>query len=235
MSAPIYMRQSGDIDTTVRWDHNPHGVPAPTGYYVNLKGVELGRVTQSPVMAYIDRARRQVGDIAVATDQHPFAQVTATWQRESYEHRDGRNDPLSAGLPTPVMRLLQLFYQRAQGSSDTRFLDVPGRTFPPYGSQDGVSWAYYQDARIAMSAADADGNAPDSLRAIPPSPAHGWTSIPAINATAAEVRKSATLRQHKGPHQDRLSNATAAGQSYSQRTAHLPNHTGATPSRRPRG
>jgi hypothetical protein len=235
MSAPIYMPGSADIDVSVRWDHNPQDLPAPTGYYPNRKNAQQGVVTASPVMAYRDPARREVGDQSEAVDQHPFLEVAATWQRASYEHRDGRNDPLAAGLPTPVIRLLQLFYQRAQGSSDTRFLDVPGRVFPPYGSQDGVSWAYYQDARLAMAPADANGQAADSLRALPPSPAHGWTSIPAINATQAEVRKSGVLVQQHTPHQDRLSNATAAGQTYSQRTAHLPRTTGSTPSWRPRG
>jgi len=235
VSERIFMPQSGEIDTTVRWDHNPQGIPAPTGYYPNLKGVSLGRVSQSPVVEYIDRARRQVGDIAVSTDQHPFGQVTATWLRPSFEFRDGRNDPLSAGLPSPVIRILQLFYMRAQGSSITRFQDVPGRKFPPNGSQDGVSWVHYTDARAAMAPADANGNAPTSARSLPPSPAHGWTSIPAINATAAEVRKSKTLLQQQTPHQDRLSNATASGQTYSQRTAHLPGSIGATPSRRNRG
>lgn len=234
---PIYEPQSREIDTSVRWDHNPQGIPAPTGYYVNLKGVELGQVSDHAVLTYPNTARRQVGDVSVRSDQHPYMQVSATWRPPESGRRDGLNDPLFPGPPAPVLRMLGLFYAREQGSQRNTFENVPdGRRFPVNGSQDGVSWTYYQDARLAMSPADARGNAADSFSKLPPGPAHGWSSQPVINATAAELRKMRMIPQHQSPHQDRLANATAAGQSYSARTAHLSGpRQGTVNTWRPRG
>lgn len=223
----FYQPTSSDYDTSVRWDANPQGIPAPTGYYVNMNGVEQGRVTDSPISDFVPQGREELLNSSELVDQHPFTQVSATWTPAPNRDRpDGHHDPLTDGPPAPVVRNLQLFYQKSQGTSVTGFMDVPGREFPLYGSQDGAAWTYYQDPVIAMMPADEYGNAPDSLRSLPPSGAHGWTSVPVINSQQGDIDKSNALTQQRGAHRDLISNATAAGQSFTQRAAHLPSNTG---------
>jgi hypothetical protein len=239
MGVPLYRRDSRTLDPNLRISANPQGLPKPTGRYPENWG-ERSRdyVSDHDVLDYAGRCRTEYLSQFEYVDQHPFVEVSATWTPVQGERKDGRHDPLQDGPPAPVVRLLQLFYQRAQGTSTTRFMDVPGRQFPVAGSQDGASWIYYQDARTAMQPLDENGRAPDSLRSLPPSPPHGWTSRPVINATQAETRKSATLRQQQTPHQDRLAPSTAAGQTYSARTARVgqgQQQTGSIPSWRPRG
>lgn len=222
----LYRPDSRTLQPGRRLDYHPGTMrPEPTGYYPDVYG-ERSRdyVSTSEVESYGpfgDRpARKEVGDRSLSVDQHPFLQVDQTWlPPQQGPRRDGRDDPAADGLPAPTLRLLQLYYQRAQGTSQTRFLDVPGRHFPANGSQDGSTWTYFQDARTQLMPMNADGTAPDSLKALPPSPAHGWTVRPVQNAAEAENRKSQQLRQQQRPHQDRLAPATAAGQTYSQRTA----------------
>lgn len=245
MSAPIYRPDSRTLQPARRLSVRPGDQqPKPTGYYPDLYG-ERSRdfVSTSEVLEYGPYgnrpARGQVCDSSEAVDQHPFVQVDQMWTPPMQgERKDGRNDPAADGPARPTLRILQLFHQRAQGTSATRFLDVPGRRFPTNGSQDGATWVYYQDAAAAMSPLNADGSAPESLRSLPPSPAHGWTVRPVINASAAENRKARSLRQQRSPHQDRLAPATGAGQTYSARTAHVGQglqRTGTIGSRRPRG
>lgn len=246
MSVPLYRPDSHTLRPGLRLGARPGtGAPAPTGYYPDLYG-ERSRdyVTSSDVESYGpfgDRpARKEVGDRSERVDQHPYVQVSQQWlPPQEGPRRTGRDDPAADGLPAPTVWNLELFYAREQGTSNTRFLDVPGRAFPANGSQDGATWVYYQDPRIAMAPLGADGKAPDSLRSIPPSPAHGWTVRPVVNATQAEVRKAATLVQQQRPHQDRLAPATAAGQTYSQRTAQvgqgMQQRAANLGSRRPRG
>lgn len=227
MSAYIQRPDSRTLNPGRRLAYRPgDGQPTPTGYYPDLYG-ERSRdyPSTSEVLDYGPDggnrpARGQVGDRSEAVDQHPFVQVDQMWTPPMQGARkDGLQDPAADGPARPTLRLLQLFYARAQGTSATQFLDVPGRRFPTNGSQDGATWVYYQDARTAMAPMNPDGTAPDSLRSLPPSPAHGWTVRPVVNASEAETRKAATLRQQRLPHQDRLAPATAAGQTYSQRTA----------------
>jgi hypothetical protein len=250
----FYQPTSADYDTSVRWDRNPQGVPAPTGYYLNMNGVEQGVVSESPISPYVPGGREEVLNASERVDQHPFLQVTATWTPSAdYERPDGHHDPLTDGPPAPVVRNLQLFYQVAQGTSITNFQDVPGRTFPAYGSQDGAAWTYYQDPNIALvdppcgvapyagiayNPTDSEGitQAQDTLRALPASGAHGWTSVPVINAQQLDIDKAATMRQQRGAHRDLISNSTAAGQTFTQQAAHLPRTVqGSTPSWRTRG
>lgn len=246
MSVPLYRPDSRTLDPGRRLAVRPGDEkPKPTGYYPDMQGIRSrDYVSDHDVLSYGPfgnrPARDSIGDCSIRVDQHPYVQVDATWTPpRDGPRRDGRYDPLEDGPTAPVLRILQLFYQRAQGTSTTAFQDVPGRQFPATGSQDGATWVYYQDARLAMAPADANGKAADSLRSLPPSPPHGWTSRPVINATQAETRKAGMLRQQQTPHQDRLAPSTAAGQTYSARTAHVGQgvqRTGAAmPSRRPRG
>lgn len=230
-------------DPNRRVNVRPDGSPAPFGYYPDRSWPDQGQVTQSPV--YDDLygpARQETLNGAERVDQHPWMQVSATWTPPADCARpSGGNDPMVDGPSSPTPRLLSLFYARAQGSDQTKFLDAPGVRYPSNGSQDGASWVYYQDSRLAMlpydPAPDANGQMPDTLRALPPSPPHGWASQPAINAKQAELDKMRQLRGQRAPHQDRLANSTYAGQSYGARTAHVgaAPATGTTPSWRSRG
>jgi hypothetical protein len=244
MSQGLYRPDSRTLNPGRRLTVRPGDqMPKPTGYYPDMRG-ERSRdyVSDHDVLAYggPTTCRHEIVSGYERVDQHPFVQVDATmWPAPQTGRLTGRVDPLTDGPAAPVLRMLGLFYQRAAGTSNTRFLDVPGRRFPTNGSQDGVSWAYYQDANAAMAPAPADGSpAPDTLRAIPPSPTRGWTVRPVVSSKEADVRKSVQLRQQKGGHQDRLATATAAGQTYSQRTAHVGQGAATAarvPSRRPRG
>jgi hypothetical protein len=60
---------------------------------------------------------------------------------------------------------------------------------------------------------------PDTLRALPPSPAHGWAVRPLVNAQAAINAKTASLVQQAPPKAELLANSSYAGQTYSQTTA----------------
>jgi hypothetical protein len=241
MSVPLYRPDSRTLQPGRRLAQRPGGQPAPTGYYPDLTG-ERSRdyVSDHQVLPYGNRpARQELGDRSELVDQHPFVQVDQMWTPPpDGPRRDGTHDPATDGPPLPTVRLLQLFLQRARGTDQTRFLDVPGRRFPSNGSQDGSTWVYFQDARLSMMPLNADGTAPDSLRSLPPSPAHGWTVRPVVNASEAELRKTAGLRQQQRPHQDRLAPATAAGQTYSQRTTQVGEglqRAANIGSRRPRG
>lgn len=228
-----------------RLPERPDGTPAPTGYFPDRSWPQQGQVTDSPVYDELyGPARYESLDGAESVDQHPYLQISATWTPPADVPRpSGRDDPLTDGPAAPTLRLLGLFYQRAQGSDQTHYLDAPGRRFPSNGAQDGASWAYYQDSRLAMlpynPADDAGGEMPDTLQALPPSPAHGWAAQPAVNSRQAELDKMRVLKGQRPPHQERLANSTYAGQSYSARTAHVGARQaargGSTPSWRTRG
>lgn len=220
----------------------PDGLPAPTGYFPDRSWPEQGSVSFSEV--YDDQygpARQETLNGAEKVDQHPYLQVSATITAAPQGARkDGRQDPMEDGPAAPTLRLLNLFYAKAQGTSVTHFLDAPGVRFPGNGSQDGASWTYYQDAKLGLLPYNppegGDGEMPDTLRALPPSPPHGWAEQPAMNARQVENAKMRQLKQQKAPHQDRLANSTYAGQTYSARTAHVGARTGgSSPSWRNRG
>lgn len=219
----------------------PDGLPAPTGYFPDRSWPEQGEASWSPVMDREYGPARQEVMPGEKVDQHPYLQVSATITAPPQGPRkDGRNDPMQDGPAAPTPRLLGLFYARAQGTDQTHYLDAPGVRFPSNGSQDGASWTYYQDPRLALlpyePKPDAGGEMPDTLRALPPSPPHGWAEQPAMNARQVELNKMRTMRQQKAPHQDRLANSTYAGQTYSARTAHVGARTGGTaPTWRGRG
>lgn len=257
-AGPFYQPRSvaGQIDDSVRLDQSPGGVPAPTGYYPNMSGVEQGRVITTPIQNVNPVYDPESLAYTMQVDQHPWLQVSASWTPgPSGENgrQDGHHDPLTDGPPIPVVwNSPGLFFQRAQGTSRTQFDDVPGRSFPKVGSQDGSSWTYYQNtaaalappptgvrpnAGLAYNPDDPEGNtrAPDTLWSLPPAPAHGWTSIPVVNAQQELVDKAAKLKQQRPARRDLLSNSRAAGQTFTQSASHLPNATPGTGSWRSRG
>lgn len=237
----FYQRRSADLNPRGRTNMRPGGVPAPTGYYRDMTGVNQAPAIETGVCDELYRDWGTVGRLTdEKVDQHPYMQVSATLSpAPAGPRRDGRNDPLVDGLPAPTPRLLGLFYRRAAGTSHTRLDDVPGHVFPKVGSQDGASTTWAVDPAVAMAPynLDANGEQPDSLKKVRPSPAHGWTAQPVFNVKATENRKAVQLIQQKNGRQDRLAASTYSGQSYSSRTAHVANGPGAapTPSRRHRG
>lgn len=214
----------------------PDGTPAPTGYYPNLNGY-MGRVIQGsptfPEMYPEVLITEQHAAEEVA--QHPYLYVEATWTPPADNPRpSGISDPLAAGPPQPTIRDLSMFYAREQGSSHTRFDDVPGHKFPKYGNQDGVSTTYFQDTGLAMapynpSLVVAEGTQPDgitgmpdTLRAVAPSPAHGWSEQPVIQTAQEDSNnRMASQTQQQPGRQDFLANSNIAGQSYGLQTVHV--------------
>lgn len=237
----FYMRRSADLAPERRVNVRPDGQPAPTGYYRDMTGVHQGHATLSRVHG---RLYHDYGTVEHSyterIDQHGYLQVTATWTPPPMgPRRDGRDDPLSAGPPRPTPRRTGLFFRVAAGTSKTRLDDVPGHVFPKRGSQDGASWTWFCDPirQLAPFTPDAKtGQNPDTLRAIPPSPAHGWTSQPVMNVKAVENAKAIALIQQQAGRNERLAPSTYSGQSFSARTARVSNPGSApAPSRRSRG
>lgn len=236
-----------ELDPWLRYDQLPGALPSdheisaskPTGYYPDAR-----TKPQAPYDRAEDQAdaRGYIQDLfpqepfhrAERIDQHPFLHVSATWtpSPDGNGRRTGTQDPLLCGPARPDTVLLSLFEYRGAGTGNTRYMDVPdGRVFPEYGSQDGSSWIYYQDADAAIARLDTTGSplpsdpsqnptAQSTSRKLPPGPTHGWTSVPVVNDKQTQIDKALRdLRQQKSPHQDRKANSTYAGQTYSQRTA----------------
>lgn len=227
--------------------------PAPTGYYPEHNAETIGEVRDDyPVTEAHNspggpRVPVELLNAAEKVDQHPFIQVSASWTpAPSFGNGrpDGLHDPLTDGPPEPVVRLLASWWYPRSGTSRTRYMDVPdGRRFPAVGSQDGQSWTYYVDTDIAAGPYDpaipydpdnpeGTGQNTDSLRALPPSPAHGWSEIPVASGVSLQASKQRGKSKIKGQQQyvgqNRLANSTYAGQTYSQQTAHVTNPAGAT-------
>lgn len=225
---------SGQIDTAtadLRTDAMPDGMPRPTGYYPNLPG---GYIPQPITWDGVDESL--YGEVATGVldwtetiDQHPVLNVSATWTPAPNTTRpDGHHDPLTDGPPQPTLGDVTSYYTRSQGASATGMQDVPGRRFPDNGSQDGVSWTYFQDTQLAFLPYDrtlldpVTGEMPDTLRAVPPSPVHGWIQQPADTGLAAQPFPE----QQVAGRQELLATNPFAGQSYSAHTAHVPAQSG---------
>lgn len=237
---PLDMQQVGR-----RTGMTPSGVPAPTGYYPHVRGQIQYPITIGPV--YDELYRPTVvgaNDPGEKVDQHPWTYVTQTWTPPENDIRpSGVQDPLTDGPAQPTIRDLALHFRRSAGTSVTAYYDAPGHIFPKNGSQDGAAWVYYQDPTRALMPYDTaqavGGQMPDTLRAVPPSPPHGWASRPLVNAQQAINTKTALLVQEQPGKQERLANSTYAGQTYSQTTARAGQYSaqvaGTVHSRRGRG
>jgi hypothetical protein len=233
-----------DMDQVARrTGSTPSGMPAPTGYYPNVRGQLQYPIGIGPVFDELYRpAVVGANDPGEKIDQHPWLYVTNTWTPpENTTRPSGVQDPLTDGPPQPVIKDLSLHYRRTAGTSVTAYMDAPGHQFPRNGSQDGAAWTYYQDPTRALMPYDpaqtTGGQMPDTLRAVPPSPPHGWAMRPLVNAQQAINQKTAALVQEQPGKQERLANSTYAGQTYSQTTARAGqfNSGGSVPSRRTRG
>lgn len=233
--------------------------PAPTGYQPDMNGETIGRFEQQPGPTIDPQSivfPTEPGSSHEKVDQHGYLQVSATWTPtpiEQFQRPSGGHDPLADGPVQPVPALISLFNYRAAGTTNTRFQDVPdGRTFSPYGTQDGTSTIWFEDAntQVAPYADAANGYStidpklpnpaaqnPDSLRQLRPGPDHGWTSVPVVDFRKQDNLKARQLLQQQYVTQNRRANSTYAGQTYGQGTARVTNPPGAdqVPSRRTRG
>lgn len=218
----------------------------PTGYLPNADDypqVPYDRAADlMDVLEYDPRFPVEPLDSSESVDQHPFMHVTATITvADDDPRKTGTRDPMISGPARPDTILLNLFEYRGAGTDNNKYMDVPdGRTFSPYGTQDGSTWLMYQDPYEALAplnqaqglaewtaagrAAPSDPSqnlpAQQTVRTVAPGPAHGWTEVPVVNVKQ-EANDKATrwLKQQQAPHQDRKANSTYAGQTYSQRTA----------------
>lgn len=213
---------------------SPSGMPTPTGYYPHVRGHLSAPVVVGP--CYDDLYRTTVvgaNDPGERIDQHAYAYVAQTWTPPRDTQRpSGIQDPATDGPPQPSISGLSLHYRRQAGASVTQYYDAPGHTFPRNGSQDGAAWTFYQDVTRALMPYDpaqtVNGQMPDTLRALPPSPPHGWAVRPLISWKTAVNAKTAVLTQQQAPKAELLANSTYAGQTYSQTTARAGAGGGAT-------
>lgn len=208
----------------------------PTGYLPDARTMpqvpyNRARDLQVP-MEYCDsRFPVEMLDRSELLDQHPMMHVTASITvADDNPRRTGTRDPMISGPARPDTVLLSLFQYTGAGTDNNKYMDVPdGRSFSPYGSQDGSTWVIYQDATAALASFNDTGSkvyedpsrtpsAQPTLSRMSPGPSHGWTSVPVVNVKQYENNKSVQLKQQLPPHQDRKANSTVAGQSYSQRT-----------------
>lgn len=212
------------------------GFPVPTGYYPNNPvGSHLPLVGSytAPVEDY--RTPTWGGKLTGGIDQHAYLYAAATWTApEQGPRKTGTHDPLTDGPTQENLRWLKRYQRTMQGSTNTRFQDRPDYG-PQQGGrrQDGVSWVYQPMAQPAMvpytpALLDEDGEMPDTWRAVPPAPAHGWSARPAFAEQEKINRKSRAVPGMRNPHQDRLANSSYAGQSYSAQTRHVRNPAGST-------
>ena len=171
---------------------NPYGVPL-TGW--QRKAVPVGT---NVLTRYTNEAAGFTHE-RYALDQGPYLLTVQSWVPDrNLERPDGRTDPAAAGLASPDLRWESTYYRRGSGSDSTPFVGAPGVTRTPYGWQDGASWEQFQDQGEALAAygtrpltrtstdASVPLEMPDTMRALPPQPAGGWTSLP-VNSIGQEV------------------------------------------------
>lgn len=237
-SQPIQVR-----DATRRTGTYPHGqgmdggylapLPAVTGYYPDLyaSGLQqaVGKVPIFPDQ-YQQTGAYQGSIYAEQVDQHTVLHVSQTWVPPvCYDRPDGRSDPAAAGLPRPDIDFTSNYFYQQRGATDTHLLDAPGRTFARTGVQDEVSWTWVTSGRMQMAEydpallVDIQGRMemPDTLRAMAPAGAHGWTAQPPTTHQEELNSKAAQLRQSQNTDRNLLANSTYAGQSFGARTRHV--------------
>ncbi len=210
-------------------------LPAVTGYYPNVSGSGLPTVVEKlPIDDFLGQYAHTANAIPESLaperiDQHSALHVSQTWVPPVDTVRPtGRSDPAAAGLPRPDVDFVSSYFYRQQGSSATRLLDVPGKTFAPTGVQDDVTWTYVTSTQMQLAAYDPtqlvpsqDGQRmemPDTLRAVAPSGARGWSAQPPVLSQQELNAKAKQLKQQQATGQNLLANSTYAGQSYGART-----------------
>lgn len=235
----LYAQPLPEVVANRRTGAMPDGMPTPTGRYPNISGSRTGPTPVGGNVVFDDLYPAGVNagslDWTERVDQHSYLQVSATWTPAPNDRRpSGRQDPLTDGPPQPFLDDLSVWFNTRQGTSVTAFLDAPGIQYPATGQQDGASWTYLQSTGLALenytpSRLDpGTGQMPDTLRALPPSPPHGWAEQPPTKSQQENNAKAAALVQQQPGKQERIANSTFAGQSFGQRTLHVGEATGGT-------
>lgn len=206
---PHGINESSVLDLAVTADGRPHGTPYP----VPLGGWESAH-------AHIHAGDNLLTDYTNSAagftkenyqlDQGPHLQVVQSWVPDGNTERpDGRTDPAAAGLASPDLRWHSLYYRRGSGSDSTPFVGAPGVTRTPYGHQDGASWTFFQDQQAGLAeygsqpltATSKDpaipAQMPDTMRALQPQPAGGWTSMP-VQSIGEQILAQQAQMGHQG-------------------------------------
>lgn len=202
-TAHLYQTQSGvPPETVLNESVSPDGYPNGSPYPVPQSGWQAAHAPINPgegiVTAYTNDAAGLVPE-RYQLDQGPYLQVTqSVVPSRNLERPDGRTDPAAAGPTSPDLAWREIYYRRGSGSDSTTFVGAPGVTRQPYGVQDGSSWTYFQDQAAALqpygtqpltvvsSDPSTPAEMPDTMRALPPQPAGGWTENP-VNSIGQEV------------------------------------------------
>lgn len=230
------------LDLAVTADGLPHGTPY---------GVPLGgwQAAHAHIHAGDNLLTGYNADAAACTreryqlDQGPYLETVQSWVPDDmYPQRPtGRTDPAAAGLAAPDLRMECLYYRRGSGSDSTAFVGAPGVTRTPYGWQDGASWTYVQDQKLDLApygtlpltptSTDPSiaAQMPDTMRALPPQPAGGWTSVP-VQSIGQQVITQHAQMAHQGQQatsQEFTANSGNVGSAMLTRMRHA--GTGAEP------
>lgn len=195
----------------------------------------LGNASGGPAAAHVQvvNNRRPVGtsltppqtqnDARWVRDRHPwYYQGTEISGRDS-----GLHDPQSDGPARPSLRMSNRQWMMWQGSDATHAYDPKRPGYKPYGQQDGSNTringgqpGYYRPygsqrvellAAVPMQTSGTEiylGGTPHGL--------HTWTAT----SRAQTLKTYRETPQMRAPRQDRLSNSTRTGQSYSAQTRH---------------
>jgi hypothetical protein len=197
------------IDKAVSASGTPHATPYPVaqgGWRSAHEHIHAGDnllTDYNNDAAACTRERYQL-------DQGPYLQVVQSWVPDQHVERpDGRTDPAAAGLAHPDLRWHVNYYRRGSGSDSTPFVGAPGVTRQPYGWQDGASWAFFQDQGADMAEYGSQpltrvsqdpaipAQMPDTMRALPPQPAGGWSSMP-VQSIGEQVLAQQAQMGHQG-------------------------------------
>lgn len=172
-----------------------------------------------PILSQFAPEADAVNDQRWFKDRHAFV-YTGT---ERTGRMSGLCDPMLDGPARPSIRVQTRTYRREAGTDATRNYDPSRVGYQPVGWQDGSAtriWGgspgyfqpYAQRGTSESVARDTSGNA-----MLPSTVPHGLHTH-SVRGTVFTARVYDGTPQMRGTRQDRISNSTRAGQSYSQTT-----------------
>lgn len=212
LSGPGY--GNGNIADEDAAPGNARGGPAPRG----------------PVVGQQENTRRPQGSTFAADGLSPNDQgwirdrhMVVYQGNETTGRSSGLHDPIPDGPIRPSLRMLVRNWRRETGTDATRAYDPPRRGYLPIGWQDGsrtIIWGgtpgfvqpYGQRGSGEQVGSDTSGAA--QLPSTVPHGLHTHT----VNSRRSTLKTYRSTPQMVAGRQDRLSNSTRAGQSYSQTT-----------------
>lgn len=239
-SSHVYQTPAGyspstNLDLAVTADGQPHGTP----YEVPLTGWQSAHAVvvngQNLIADYTNNAAGLTHE-NYSLDQGPFLLPVQGWvPDQDVERPSNHTDPAAAGMASPDLDWVGIYYRRGSGSDASQFLDAPGVTRQPYGHQDGSSWTYFQDEQADLAPYGSQPltpisndpsvaqTMPDTMRALPPQPAGGWTSEPVLS-TGEQVLLQHEQMAHQGQvatSQDFTANQVNVGGTMLTRMRHV--------------